>query len=209
MRIHEIADANPLLTLAKNIAAECQPYLNQISHETRLWRGLGNSWSRMPSKMKCPVGRVPQSTVGYVHEIIDDWFLEKTGISYRSNAVFATGNHNMAGEFGKPFVIFPTGEFKFCWSPNVIDMTFDLVKPRSHMFSDLSEMPAEDDDESIDEVHEVIESALSTARYTEDGLFDAIRSGNEIMIHCSTYYVVDPVHIDDVMQHLVELGNAQ
>ena len=208
MKINEIADTNPLLTVAKNIAAECQPYLNQISHETRLWRGL-SSTRGVPAKLKCPVNRVPQSTVEYVHAMIDDWFLEKTGISYRSNAVFATGNIAMAAQFGATYAIFPTGDFNFCWSPLVIDMTYDLVKPRSHRFSDLSEMPEEDDNESIDEVHEVVLGSLDAAQYRQNNLSTAIKSGHEIMIHCSTYYAVPKDNVDEIMHHLVTLGKQQ
>jgi hypothetical protein len=208
MKINEIADANPLLTLAKNIAAECQPYLNQISSGTRLWRGLSGR-GRVPTKLSCPVNRQPQSTTGYVHEMIDDWFVTKTGIAYRSNAVFATGNADMAREFGELYAIFPIGDFKFCWSTKVIDMTYDLVKPRSHVFSDLSDMPEEDDNDSIDEVQEAVIGALENAQYKQDNLPAAIYSGNEIMIHCKQYYAVPHINIVNVMGHLIDLGKGQ
>lgn len=209
MRIHEIAEYYPALRLAKKIAAECQPYLSQISPTTRLWRGMYDSSTMQTSKLKCPVGRQPMSTAEHLHEFIDGWFLSNTGISYRSNAVFATGNPTMAAEFGRPFAIFPTGAFKFCWSPNVIDMTYDLVKPRSSMYSNLEDIAEPEDDEEEKEQLETMENALVSAKYIQNHLVDAIQSGNEIMIHCPTYFLVAAEVVDDVMQHLVELCNAQ
>ena len=94
--------------------------------------------------------------------------------------MFCSGDPHMAEGYGAVGVIFPVGNFDFCYSPNVSDMSEMLGQHLSSY------------DDADDSVEPEIISLLSQANYQHNtsinGFRQAIQSHNEIMIHCEYYY---------------------
>ena len=185
MRIDEvIAPPEQIDQLADVLLDKCSLYFSKTANI--MWRGIG-SLNVSINKFKCPRNRAPKDTQALVHEIANAWFVENTGIAYRADAVFTTGGVAQARGYGNMYAIFPIGDFRFCWSPTIMDFTFDLAEN----FPDL-----QDDDPDAEYK---IYNAMNHAMYQTTNLKGAISSGHEIMVHCDEYYAVSADLVDRLM----------
>ena len=73
--------------------------------------------------------RKPTDTPLPIHEFMDNWFYKKFGVKFRSNAMFATKSKGSSQIYGTVYVVFPIGEFKYCYSTVVSDLYPSSVKP--------------------------------------------------------------------------------
>ncbi|WP_223435338.1 MULTISPECIES: hypothetical protein [unclassified Pseudomonas] len=117
--------------------------------------------------------RKPRDTNIELHNAADEWFFEKFGVKYRSQAVFVTPQLDVARGYGATFDhvvrVIPLGGYSFCWSKKFADMLLllnDGVK--------LAEVSA----------------YLDRAEYTELDLSSAYTSGNELMLYCNAYVAI-------------------
>lgn len=181
---------------AATLARDCEPYFDKT--EKVMWRGMGKV-STAFGRYKCPSGRAPVDTSELVHDLAGSWFIENTGIDYRSEAVFASGSLRQAQGYGNIYAVFPIGNFKFCWSPMVQDFTYDLAEELYDL---------EDEDDVITAERRVYDS-LNHARYQTTDLPHAIQSNHEIMIHCGEYWAVGAPHVEAVLAQVWEIYNAK
>ena len=170
---------------AQLIKRDCGPFLQQIKgrvDKLALFRGLGpRAGNASFSKVACPVNRYPMSTNPTVHEISDAWFVDHFGISFRRNAVFATGSEDEAGGYGLLYAIFPIGDFKICYSPVIKDLFNEWESFEESNGHCLHNMTSE-------LISDEVDSILRRGRYVTGPLTTAIKSKHEIMIHCNEYY---------------------
>jgi len=159
--------------------------------------------------------RRPLDTITSVHRIINKWLKMVFGWKARSeNVLFVEGNSikNLTRERwrGKgELVVFPVGNFRYIWSPEIQDMTGDLEINREDIEDTISikwedspewsgsyqEYPPEDwtvkeREKILKEKENSIIKALEESKYTNKNMAKAIRSGNEIMINCKQYYAL-------------------
>ena len=199
MRIYEIDDSawpqppnmEGYVEHIKDLIWEnCKPFLNLIDFnpaQYRLYRGD----RKCPefAKLKTMRNRLPKDTPQWSHELIDKYFLNEYGFLYRSQAVFATGSRMEASDYGPPFTMFPIGEFTFCYSPKCSDLFKYLDDTR--LFSEVDKLINYDDD-GWSKAYELVSEELSSLRYEQNTNMEyAIQSGNEIMINCAEYYMVN------------------
>ena len=144
--------------------------------------------------------RRPLDTPESVHSFIDGWFKREFGWKARSNNVlFIEGRPkrsilNIMDRKSniKQTIVFPIGNIEFLWSPRIKDLTND--------------MSLEDIWYGDDEWQDLLEGNLNNAGYEDTNMKNALRSGNEIMIHCKSYYGMVLDRIDEDI--LDELGIA-
>ena len=74
---------------------------------------------------------------------IDNVFDEDFGVRPRTQGAFTTGSYADAGTYGKPYLFFPIGEYKYIWSDRVKDMWINV-----------RDMPSRNDDERHEEYKE-------------------------------------------------------
>jgi hypothetical protein len=191
MKLNEVLSSSGITVpvMADMILRKCGPFIRQIGWKNFLYRGIHPSTTDF-SINDCPVNRKPKDTPQFFHDIADEWFLNEFGVRYRSNAVFASGSHQQAESYGTVYAIFPCGKFKFCWSVDVHDMTKE--------FKFLMTRAMNDEDEGVGRMME----ALANCNYGEQDLQYARESGNEIMIHCGEYIMVDAE--DGTLDNLVK-----
>ena len=179
-------DHQQFLNLVKH---NCQPYLQQNRHpltDSPLWRGMypGNYSDAEGSYQKRNVrltDRKPRDTPMEVHKILNQVFIDKYNAPYR-NALFTTGRKMDIHDYGNGYIIFPIGKFEFIWSPFISD----LWRYVSDKFK-LGPQPIPPRDEQIKDVYEYI----NKIQYKQNDLEQAINSGNEIMMRCSSYYAIE------------------
>jgi len=178
------------LILCKQVAAklkkDCQPFLAATNNfKLELFRGI-NDFKGLPllSKHKCPRNRSPVDSSRVIHKITDDWFKKNTGIGFRSNAIFSTGRASIASDYGDLFMLFPIGNFDFCYSKKIKDWY----------------QWCEDADYNDDIRHDRAAITQQILNDLEDGQYEfntsirgfqnAIMSEHEIMIRCNHYYLL-------------------
>lgn len=184
------------------IQKECKPFLRDIKNaDSFLYRGMMHGKGTF-FKKKVRKNRVPTTTTKSLHEAYDRYFNEKFGWKARSNGLFVTGSTNDAGSYGRTYMIFPIGNYKFVWSEDVGDLFIyghdNNLRSNKHM--DFKNTPPE-------EYYQTVKNVMDKASYTDKNIVSAINSENEIMINSDTYYALD-IFYKPVMEELVFKGKV-
>lgn len=163
------------------IHRNCQPYLNEVGNDlTKLmWRGVSRNFiRRIPAIQGLPdcsfipghyADRQPRDTHEAAHKIANELMVKHHGLPFR-NGVFVTGSHAEASDYGEPVLIFPIGEFKYCWSPTITDLSDHVPGGANSVFDH-------------ERLTEKLDKMFSLYYKTTD-LKNAIFSENEIMLYC-------------------------
>lgn len=126
-----------------------------------------------PIVKKTRKDRAPRDTKTLIHSAADNWFLNRFGVNYRSQAVLVTSRQDFARKYAATvdhvYRIIPMGKYSFCWSPFATDM-LELVY-------DVSES-------------EACQSKLASAMYQEIDLAAAHEAGHEVMLFCDQYVAI-------------------
>ena len=132
-------------------------------------------------------GRRPVDSSNQLHDKMDDMFLKKFGFRARSNVLFCTGSHNTTSYYGNTYSIWPIGDYKFVWSPSVRDIVVELENMEDEWESGY---PLTSTEEEKD-VRETGRLEDLMRKYTDKDIKAAIKSGNEIMLHCKKYVALN------------------
>lgn len=208
MKIHELVEEinlNELEHAVFKVVEDCKPFLRELGFLNRssdvsdlVYRGLSAEGTLIQKTPR--VDRKPKSTSKAVHELVDDWFKGHFGFRYRSKGVFATGSIIEAASYGRPYTIFPIGNFDFVWSPQYKDL-FPVVSGAikqtlvdNGIIDDgfISWLNYSDALRSVNDIPKIGSIAametLNNGGYTDENLKAAIASRNEIMFRCNSYY---------------------
>lgn len=172
------------------IKRDCKPFLKKISGGDLLWRG-----SKIPMegefiiKVKPRKDRHPKDMNFGVHEIIDDMFLKHKKWRARSQGVFATEYRSTAGAYGTARLVFPIGNFKFLYNPNITDLYQKILNLGINYSGDI--VPEENMDQKFKTKAKVKRSELEKIikGYKSTNLTKS--NDTEIAILCKAYYLVD------------------
>ena len=171
----------------KLIQTHCQPFLKLVGNninDYRLYRGAPPKHEdvqqitdgvRLIKRQHQQNPKLDRHDRGF-----DNMFVEKYGIPFRSE-MYVTGDFSTALGYGDTSIIFPVGEFRFAWSPEVYDL---IVSFRKEAFN----MGWRDLDKAI----ENNVNLLDKFKYVVDKDFAAaIKSKKEIMIYCDQYLAIE------------------
>jgi len=168
------------------IQKDCKPYLRQIK-DKYLYRGMKISDEAIKGQPR--MDRMPKDTALHMSKFIDEVCQKLFGWKPRSQGLFATGGSYQAGVYGQVYEIYPIGNFKFLWSPNVHDLYTEIRvlinsyrhkqgKPRTEAYDDLMKIP-----DFLDVVRKFIKT-----EYRDKDLYKAAMHEGEVMILCKSYY---------------------
>ena len=176
------------------IKQNCQPYLeaNPNFRQNRLFRGV-NKRPKNPFVAPVNQNRAPIDISIYIQQGIDDE-LERQGFkALRGNSIFATGDGDVPYDYGYKYEIFPIGNFDFTWSSHISDLASrqDFIfsglglkakdgKPFANVDYRINKKIADNAGGIIGDFSHVIDYL----EYSSTDLPAAIKSNNEIMIHC-------------------------
>lgn len=182
------------------IKKDCKPYI-KVCDGTILWRGAKEVIQYMEMKKKVPRSdRRPKDTNENLHNAIDDTLKSMFGWRPRSSGVFVTPDYEEASGYGiDVFAIFPIGNFKFIWSPEIPDLyghisILDYPATRNPAYykaklnisgKDVEKKLQEKLDEEQAEIRELCN------KYTDKNFTQALKSKNEIMLGCKAYYIIE------------------
>lgn len=189
------------------IKHDCAAFLNSTG--VALYRGVKIEGSKSLEDLghgifrgKVREDRKPADTSKEVHQALDNWFSLTFGIAARSGAIFCRTKNKAISQYGEPCLIFPIGEFKYVWSPYIADAwdTFEqgtkmpAVMKRVYDAA-LQKAKTENNMVTGDGNNYKWRAAATTATLEKMGTklykdTDLKPSENEIMVKCSSYYVV-------------------
>jgi hypothetical protein len=176
---------------------DCAPFLDMIRNGKEphlLWHGTRN-YPRDFSISKFKLRRDPRDTPGDLHEILNNYFVERFGEPIR-NWLFTTGFEGDArvyAGFGSSIcAIFPIGKFEWACSddPRLRDMTgaFDTIR------SEVRDTVSQDSmtyAEFMNISTELLIRLLKRAHWMfNTDLVKCIASENEVMIKCDRFYLL-------------------
>lgn len=198
MKIFEVIDTKQGRTLESFVDAlmpDCQRWFSELGgwdvalFELIMWRGINANFDSLATELPCPINRKPTMTPLDTHNICDQWFLERTGVRFRSNSFFCDPDKSVAATFGKPYIVIPKGEYKYCWSPEYADMTISLEKFGDEVIAAASRRNAKVD---LADLSNSVYEFLNNGMYRTDRIEDALTGNGEIMLHCQEAYMIDP-----------------
>ena len=206
MRIDEVINYDLEAELCSEVLRrDCQPWIS----ESGLWTLLRGA-SVMPdtyTKVKVRQDRKPLDASPKFQKFQNLIFHKAGLIANRSNSLFTTGSTDHAKAFGNLCVVFPIGKFNYTWSPNIrdgyemLDRIYTL--PSGKTFGSSLYDKLEDDTFDPNEYAISMQKALEY-RGDDGSLVQAIKSGNEIMIHCQEAYLIDREFYSDGVFPILE-----
>lgn len=168
-------------TLVEMIQRDCKPFLEQCGGHA-IYRGIARANKLNYSELTIDGGedtqfwdrryvrknRKPLHTAPEKSKEIDNAMEKTFGWRPRSEGLFVSG-YDLSFAYGKSNLIFPIGEFKFVWSPHVMDL-WTAAGGRNF--------------------NQTLEDFVQRSQYKDTDLKDAIGSQHEIMIGCESYYAI-------------------
>lgn len=191
--------------LVQVIKRDCQPYLNLT--EELIYRGISNSSSIKNSinKLQVRADRRPRDSVKPLHNALNEYLKKKFNHPYRENSLFATGKKSIAigyvtsrnhedvpKDTGTVCIIFPIGQFDFCYSRKLIDVSWWLTTEGLEEFKEsfMEKYPNEGTG-SVTYFEELEKFFDKEIDYVENEDIDnAIGKNRELMIKCKEYYAI-------------------
>lgn len=197
MKLISIFESDSNLTIEKAVDLfheKCKQWRNEVNFDSSFNFVLCRGMKNQPDIFVSPVrkDRRPLDTPQKIHDILDKWFDKNYGIRYRSSAMFAVfGKSNLF--YGKRYIVFPIGNFEYCYS-NKVDDIVEYLEDEYNMIDDIDS----------DELEDMIFKRMDVAKYTDKNLLD-LDTDIEIMIHCNEYLAID----NDQFGHFMELYNSK
>ncbi len=123
--------------------------------------------------------------------------LKKAGFkAIRSNSIFCSSSTDNLHYFGLPYLIFPIDPFNYTWSPYVSDINLDTTSPDSQAAKFLNILMTKGKYLESD-----FDIFVERCNYQNTNFVDAIKSGNETMIHGSYLALDGKIYEDLILKH--------
>jgi len=199
-----ISESNSFITVedVKQIKNECKEFFYKsrfLKVNYKLYRR-----TRKNIKTLIPViprkNRLPLDTPKEVHNELDKLFKKEFGWKVRSEGVFCSGNPP-PNTYGQLYYMFPVGNFKYIWSPEIRDLTVEL--------NNMEIIKSYGDDfypnylDFDDTVKEKLEMIIN--EYQDNDFLKALSSGKEISIKCKKYYMLKDIDVESHADIYTEL----
>lgn len=206
--------------LVQFIRSNCQPYLRENPKLLNLYRGTDSYSENLETGARSkafvkPVrpNRMPKDSSKAVDDFMQMLLSSKGLTATRRNSVFAIGAlTNIDGqglditEYGRPWIIFPIGEFHYTWAPKIKDLQNLFNHDPSDAYLLFQNQKAnpylmkrflEDDyrvkslrDPNLDPA--AVERLGNYFQGDDGSLSRAIAARREILIHCNKVLYVEP-----------------
>jgi len=182
----------------------------------RVYRGVHfNDEVPVAFVRKTRLDRKPRDTGSFRHKAFNALIAAGGGIANRSNSIFLTSDHTMAGFYGNIFVVIPLGAYNYTWSPVAKDWTNKLKYDKLISFLNpaivktiykkplgpfelsamLEKLTLQAKNYDPKKVPKVIQA--------DTGLSVALKKGTEIMVKCEKTLFINAYFYKDYVQPLL------
>jgi hypothetical protein len=201
-----------------SIKKDCKPFFKKMGSDGEfLWRGSNSikTFGKILTKVKPRKDRRPLDTIRDLHDYLDELFKKYHGWKARSEGVFVTPKRSLAKHFGKPYYVFPIGDFQFLYHPDSEDMV-ELLEPLNiSLRIDVDPVARRktpyfkhsDVEEEVAEATEKQKKLIKLIKgFKKTGLSTAVHNNSEIMLKCKSYYMAesDDRHFQSLLENLFD-----
>jgi hypothetical protein len=218
-------DYEEVKDIAEILMDNCAPFLKELKktqYKYMLYRGYKKDVSKSVEFVKPRKNRRPKDTPLALHNLLDDLFKKKFGWKVRSEGVFVAPRNFPLSDYGRVYLFFPVGKFKYVWSPKVSDLYEELDWITTAYYYDSGDFEAEqaiynwiNPIEDFEEWRsnfdaekyflEKLEKIINT--YTNKDLSGALIKGrNEMAIQCEEYCLIDEDYDVDLGDYFRKWG---
>jgi len=168
---------------ALDVKEHCQKFLQECKSSNSdpfiLYRGVNESKDTIEKEVRL-TDRRPLNMDKLLHQKINYYLDDNYGHPYR-NAMFCTGDLSSADYGNQTYYVFPTGDYDFLWSQN--QQYDDLYMAWQKWTAGRTEPTFK-----LIQQEFIVDDFLKSARYTNQDIVRAAKSGNEIMMWTPMYY---------------------
>jgi len=220
----EVYQSNEIADILKK---DCKPYFKEVGLDAPfLWRGQHSVTIPDIEKIVPRKDRRPRNTPINLHKIWDNAFKKKFGWKARSEGVFV-GDEFDAVYYGRVYMFFPIGSYKYVWSEKYEDLTNNFDSETFRYFTRLSKDSIEgyledkfrnqqlnynfDSDafikwkrENVEKIHkEMMKKAEGVVNdYTDKNLKSSLKNKSEVSFLCKSYYLVNRMYEEELKKIL-------
>lgn len=163
------------------VRVRCKPWLNAVKNCKMKYIKRGYKPKDLVELKNVRTERVPRDTPREIHTAIDVEFFKKFGWKARSESLFCFPPKISGGYGTENGLVFPVGNFKFLWAPEIRD--FFLWYNKNYKPPGVKG--------SIEEFDYRKKWAWRVVEfYTNKNLCEALNSLCEIMIYCEKYIII-------------------
>lgn len=176
--------------VAELLLEKCMPYINivgELEEDTILYRGVNSDYEDMVARSRGEYKGITTRYSGERANILKQYFNDKCKIDLEK-IMFTTGDLELARRFGKPYIIFPIGEFKYAYSPK------GAVLPDISTIEDLRNANYKCG----------VADDFNDGGMSDPDFVDAIRSGVEILIETQNYFPMSIAFWNENKQRILE-----
>lgn len=167
---------------AELILRDCSKWIEATKlSSAKAWHGTGGSGGAEVKLIKNRYRESPSNSSKTLHDAANRILKDKFGWQPRMEGLFVSGDVDMAQSYGYEHLVFPKGDFKFVWSPEIQDLYFySKGFYKRHRIAGTTAATTI----LIDELENNIE-------WKDDDIVAALESGNEVIIKAAAFYLVD------------------
>ena len=149
-------------------------------------------------KIKTRTNRKPLDTPLKIHNKFNEKLKEKFGWYPRREGVFATSDYSQSDIYGKSYLFFPIGQYKYVYLKKISDPISDLQSKKYIYYDDDDEIKYNIavNDKQLDKQLDYYVS-LSTDK-------NLCQSIGEVSFKCKEYYLIDNIYAMDIIKEFFE-----
>ncbi len=184
----------------EKIKKDCSYFLNLVANSkhtnTFLYRGFfdRNNERNVFSTKNVRMNRRASNTPQFFSDLVDEYFIDKFKIPFRSQSMFCTTKHDIAMTYGPLHAVFPIGAFDYCYSP-IIDDMYDLSSIAKYGFVDYDVTKNSFKDLTKEERYKL----LDDLQYTNKDFLNWPNITHEIMIACNSYHSIKIIDLFEIL----------
>ncbi len=146
--------------LKHNLLSKCKSFIKEIKSANRLiYRGSKRNIDLFKILNSHVDYRTPKDMDSYMHDELNYWFEKKFGWKVR-NGVFVTSKLSDANQYGKAYIFFPIGEYKYVWSDVINDLYHYRENGKLNTSEELEDMYYNDDDIRYLIKYDIVENSI-------------------------------------------------
>ncbi len=190
--------------LQEDLERDCMSFIKNLRGvKNLLYRGMKGEITRHWKKVNQRQDRVPRYIDSNLHKMMDDWSNKHWGFKARSQSTFTTANPANAKGYGRSYIIFPIGKFKYAWNNDVVKLygNYDAFDARVKAYYERynSQIEYEEDFKSMDELREVTfdeQIVPEMVKYETTNINKYLKMPvkdsdyTECILNCKSYYII-------------------
>jgi len=194
------ASKGDIYEMVHAIKRDCQPYLQEakpFDAYTQLMRGMGKANKNFIDNKSIRLDdRTPKDIPKELHSRINSYFKQKFGGEFR-NALFASGDYIQAENYGNVYYIYPIGDFKYLYNPDIEDLFMNYDEYAPWFKPGTGPSPEELERQRREAMQTFFDEEIDVNGWHNTNLQAGIQSGMEIMIRAKAYHAISEMALEE------------